>query len=370
MTDSGRGAYTLGADRMYQYGLETGLRGRFQTGPVQHALTVAYSKNDRDWFRRRITNAYPERISNVYAPSAWAAPDMSLMPGTDDAGRMQTQVLSSVVLADTVSISDERLLLIVAARRQDIDQTNFNSLTGIRTSGHKDDTVTPMVGVVVRPRQHVSLFGNYSQGLQPGSIVGDTYANAGEVIPPYKTEQYEAGVKFDFGSFATTVSTYQITQPSSIWDSATNVLNVGGEQRNRGLELNTFGAVTERLRVLSGVAYTDATLTRTQDGLNDGRTVQGVPTWRIVLGAEWDAPFVPRLTITGRVLRNAAVYLDTANVRELPAWTRLDLGARYRVNGTLTMRASLDNALDNAYWVSTTRLSDPRTFSLSATFAF
>src|SRR5256885_17008406 len=81
----------------------------------------------------------------------------------------------------------------------------------------------------------------FRSGLSAGSIVGATYANAGEVFAPYKTKQFEIGAKWRTGDFTQTVSLFQIERPSSVVETATNRLLMDGEQRNRGLEWNVFG---------------------------------------------------------------------------------------------------------------------------------
>ncbi|HYD77440.1 TonB-dependent receptor domain-containing protein, partial [Ramlibacter sp.] len=80
-------------------------------------------------------------------------------------------------------------------------------------------------GSWVKPLQNVSLYGNYIEGLQPGTIVGPTYANAGEVLPPFVTEQWEAGVKVDWGRLTTTLSLFEITQPSGSAPSPTGTFS-------------------------------------------------------------------------------------------------------------------------------------------------
>ncbi len=78
--------------------------------------------------------------------------------------------------------------------------------------------------------------------------------------------------------------------------------------------------------------------------------------------------------MNGRVIRNSSIYLDPANTQKTPAWTRLDIGARYYFSKLLTLRANLNNALGRNYWDTDSFgqliLSDPRTFFVSATFDF
>jgi iron complex outermembrane receptor protein len=95
------------------------------------------------------------------------------------------------------------------------------------------------------------------------------------------------------------------------------------------------------------------------------------------LGAEVDVTALPGVTLTSRVIHTGESYVDLDNTQKLPAWTRLDLGARYltKINGkAVTLRAAVNNVMDKAYWMSGGRnffvAAEPRTFRLSATVDF
>lgn len=100
------------------------------------------------------------------------------------------------------------------------------------------------------------------------------------------------------------------------------------------------------------------------------------------LGAELDIPAVPGLTLTGRGIYTSSQYLDQANSKEIDAWHRFDVGARYafKVDATrVTLRASVENVMNERYWASAgasddsepgLTISTPRTFVFSTTLAF
>jgi hypothetical protein len=61
------GSDSLAADKMPVWTLETGLQGRFATGPVKHRMVLAYSLLDREW--RRINGPpFPFPASNRVVP--------------------------------------------------------------------------------------------------------------------------------------------------------------------------------------------------------------------------------------------------------------------------------------------------------------
>ncbi len=371
------GNLTLGGlEKVNQTTLEGGLRGQFDTGPIRHQVVLAYTTFNEGYKYNPGSANYPFPVSNIYNPVYGPPPDLSLMPGFDSVRKSSDQTLSSMVLADTLSVLDERVQLTVGARLQEIKATNFDFVTGAVTTSFDQSAVTPSVGLVVKPWQNVSLYANYIQGLQRGPIAPQGTANAGQAFSPYEAEQYEAGVKVDLGTLGATLAFYQIALPNSYTDPATNVFGINGEQRNRGADFNVFGEFTSGFRILGGISYIDSVLLNTVGGIDDGNRGTGVPLWRGVLGAEWDTPFIPGFTLTGRVIRNGAVYVDTANTQSVPAWTRLDIGARYRIERPggqpIIIRAGVENVLNSNYWEATDRLilSEPRTFKLSASFNF
>lgn len=349
---------------------QLGLRGALDTGPVHHELSMVGTRLKREFFSNFIL--YGQVIANLDNPVFGAAPARQDVSGQPP--KSSDSVLSSVALADTLAMLDERVMLTLGLRLQQIETNSFNATTGLKTSTYDDEAVTPGVGVVYRPSQRWSLYANYIQGLSEAPTPPATAANRNDVFEPVETEQYEAGVKFDTGRFATTLSLFQIAQPNGITDVASNVFSINGEQRNRGLELNTFGEPVQGFRLMGGVALMDGELTRTQAGINDGNTAIGVPDAQLNAGVEWDAGFLPGFTLTARALHTSAQYLDQANTQRIPDWTRLDLGVRYAAKAMstpITVRASVENVFDDAYWASTgggyLTLGAPRTLLLSIT---
>src|SRR5699024_4455315 len=155
--------------------------------------------------------------------------------------------------------------------------------TGATTSSYDDQLWTPLVGIAVEPFSNLTLYANAVQGISPGDQAPLTATNAGATLAPYKTQQYEVGVKYDAGRFMTSLSAFQIRKPSAILD-ANNVFRADGEQRNRGVELTLFGEPLPGLRVLSGVSYIEPILTHSQNKANEGNDAQGIAREQINLG--------------------------------------------------------------------------------------
>lgn len=362
------------SNRDEKMALEAGLRGSLATGFVHHDMTLA---NTISWEEGGTATGSGVVLpnSNLYDSAIFPKPSFAVLPpDPGDSPKWLEQQNSSLAAADTMSVLDERIQLTVGVRYQQVNADNFDTTTGARTSAYDENAITPAVGLIVKPLDHLSLYANYIEGLSPGSVAPTTAANAGEIFPPTKTKQHEIGVKFDFGQLATTLSAFQIAQPNAFLDPTSNLFGVDGEQRNRGVELSVFGEVTSDVRVLGGVTYLDAELTKTQGGVNNGNQPAGVPKVRVTAGLEWDTPFAPGLTLSARGIYNGSSYLDQANTLKLPAWSRFDLGARYSLkvyDTPVVVRANVLNIFDNDYWdAGGLSLSEPRTFLLSATVDF
>ena len=152
------------------------------------------------------------------------------------------------------------------------------------------------------------------------------HAMPGKPFRPTVTNSTRSALKVDWGKITTALAAYQISQPSGFINPSTNIFGVDGEQRNRGLELNVFGELTEGVRLLGGMSYIDAWLTQTQGGLNQGNQAVSVPPFQLVAGGEWDLPFAKGLTVLGRVVYESAAFVDRANLQQMPDWAQVNLG--------------------------------------------
>ncbi len=175
------------------------------------------------------------------------------------------------------------------------------------------------------------------------------------------------------------IAVFSTERPFGIVEN--QVFREGGEQRNRGIELSVFGEPAYGTRLLGGLTLLDAEQKKTLNGVNDGNDAIGVPKAQANIGGEWDVPGVQGLTLTSLVVHTGKQYASASNDLRLPSWTRLDLGARYRMtidDRDVTFRARLDNATGRDYWASAGGypganylvLGAPRTLSVSATVDF
>ncbi|PAT33719.1 TonB-dependent receptor [Vandammella animalimorsus] len=351
---------------------EAGLKGQLRTGSVGHQFALHLNHFDErielDGFRLR-----ESWTSNIHHP-AWG-PD--LPRPLQALSRTQTQ-LRSLGLADTLSFMGDRVQLTLGLRRQQVVAERFNAATGAAMGLRYDQAATtPVAAVLLKATQRLSLYANYAQGLSQGATAPATAANAGEVFAPYKSTQKELGFKFDQGEWAHTLSLYQIERPSGYVDPVSNVFSFGGLQRNRGVEWGFFGAPAQGWRLMGGIAHAQAEVLKAAAAAHQGRQATGLSKWQAKLGAEWDVPALPGLTLSAHANYASRQYLSADNALSIPGRTVFDLGARYATHLAsypLTLRASVANAANKTYWAkphyTSLALGAPRSFQLSATVDF
>lgn len=376
--------------------LEAGLRAKFNTGSVGHTVVASAStyKNDRN---NAFAFSAANVISNIYTPVASAFPVAnSIVPGfvgnnlASPALQAKTDT-SSLAIADTLSFAQDTVLITLGARNQTIRQQTFAYNTGVAGAPVESSRTTPVAGIVFKVNSNLSVYGNYIEGLVPGKVAPNTVnipgvgvtavTNAGTVFKPFHSKQTEIGAKYDAGTFGGSVALFKTNRPLD--GTVGTTYGAFGEQRNQGLEFSIYGEPMRGLRLLGGVTLLDAKQTKTIAGTTDGKDAIGVPRQQLNIGADWDVTGVRGLAVNARVIHTGKQYANAANTQQLPAWSRLDVGARYLMdigNGrVLTLRGRIDNLLNKSYWASAGGASPndnylvmgaPRTFVVSGSIDF
>ncbi|WP_187272949.1 TonB-dependent siderophore receptor [Methylobacterium sp. WL69] len=355
---------------------EVGLRGTVETGPVKHSFGIAAVGFWQDLSQVPGVTVGPTIVSNLYDPVIAAPRSPAALSRLTPTTAMR--INRSLAIADTLSFFDDRVLLTLGGRWQDIDVKSISPTTGLRTGASDSGAFSPGFGLVVKPLERLSVYGNYIEGLtSPAPPVNAV--NASAAFPAAVSRQTEIGAKYDFGTVGVGFAAFRIEQPFGFTDPRTLVFSVDGRQRNDGVELTVFGEPVPGVRILGGVSLLDGVQVAAQSPANVGKVAVGVPSMQLNLYGEVDLPpaLAPGLSLTGRVIYTSSQYYDLANSQKIPDWATLDLGVRYATtlsDRPLTLRANVVNVTGNNYWASTGRgiLSQgtPRTVLVSATVDF
>ncbi|MFA6115556.1 MAG: TonB-dependent receptor [Sphingomonas sp.] len=381
---------------------QAGIRGKLNFAGITNEFNAGASVNYTDNRNSFAFGAFPASVRAACGASAtsfctnlYNATIVDRPPNSTTAGfvsgsfsvlpHVSTSEFRSLFISDTIGLVDDRILVTVGARKQDMIVDAYNRTTLVRTSRYNKSATTPVIGVIVKPTGNLSFYANRIEGLSQGPVAPLTgVTNPGEVFAPFKSTQYEIGGKFAIHGLTGTLALYQTKQPSTyltppVGGVSTFVLD--GEQTNKGIELSFNGEPTDWLRFIGGLTINDAKITKSLNGANNGKKAIGVPDYQVNFGTEIVPPFLDKMTLTARVVLNGKQMINipssTATAQELPDWTRFDLGARYVAvlgDHPVTFRLSAENIDNRRYWYSAfggyLLQGSPRTVKASVTFEY
>lgn len=361
--------------------IEAGVRGRVILGGISHELNAGGNINwqvNRNAYDFLYGPGFAGFATNLYNTPQLPIPASTLVGGDlDDPYPIAKNRLSSLFVSDTIGLFEDKLLVTAGVRYQTIRTESFSYFGGAREAVYDEDRWTPVAGIVFKPVDGLSLYGNYIEALQqgPSAPIDPLLANSGEVLSPRVSQQFELGAKYAIGRMFASLALYNIERPGEgvIGTGAGQRFGYVGNQRHQGIEATLNGEIVPGLRLITGIAFNDADLT-------NGRSVVGVPEVTFNGNVEWDLPYLAGFTLTGRVTHTGEQFADAANTLTLDDWTTVDLGARYVFaagDAPVTLRLTVDNVFDKAFWASAFDVfapallqGAPRTVRASASVAF
>jgi iron complex outermembrane receptor protein len=260
---------------------------------------------------------------------------------------------------DQLSFFDDKLHILGGGRydwarqKQGSSFTSYNITEAAQDVGH----FSPRVGILYRPMNWLSVYGNYveSFGLNPGRTDGGT------PLAPETAEQFEAGFKTEWfdGLLMTNLAYFHIDKNNiAARISDLNFATIGAA-RSQGIEFDASGQLTDALSVVATYAYTDARTTKDApanlDGGNQGNRLPNV--------AEHSGSTWLKYAFQNNQLRGLSIgvgaYLaskregDLANSYQLPGYVRADTYAAYtfKLGKTrLTTQLNVNNVFDQRYY--------------------
>jgi iron complex outermembrane receptor protein len=281
------------------------------------------------------------------------------------------------MIGDEITFNDQWMLM-AGANYATIGTKAYNAAgDGRRTSDYRKRKWTPTASALFKPVPKITTYATYMESLENGTIVGPTYANAGEHLDPLMSEQYEMGVKADIYGVMLTGALFHIDKGLQYADTSINRYVQDGRQRHRGIELTARGKIFDSLNLMGGFTYLDAEVRKSSTPRYEGKRPQYVPKTLAKLYLEYELPFIKGLALTGGMYFNGNSMANNDNTARISPHTTGDIGMRYvmqayGIDGTL--RLTVNNVTDKAYWVgergSDVILGDPRTilFSLECVF--
>jgi iron complex outermembrane receptor protein len=318
--------------------------GEFETAGVHHQLLIGANSLDYYYGQRRTSADSFNFIAGQAEPSR---PTVSYK--TDDTISETEYDYYGIYVQDLITFSPQWQLSL--GGRYD-KQTREDA---------NNESFVPKVGVLYHPNASATVYASYSEGFEPqgsDTLVNEDDINNGMKLDAVTSEQKEIGVKwqlfddrlmlsgalFDISKNGTLV-TETLDVPVGNLISETNQI---GEQRHKGVELTAQGAATDRLFVMASTMYLDANYERDED--LEGKRPTDAP--------KWSASLWTRYELNDAIAFNAGAFYegerfaDSANTITKDAYTRVDVGATYKLKVSKTdvnLRLNIENLFDEDY---------------------
>ncbi len=253
-------------------------------------------------------------------------------------------------------------------------QTDNYNTSGTKTSGYDAHDITPSVSIIYKPFENLTTYATYMESLENGTIVGNTYKNAGEVFDPYVSKQYEIGAKYSVSeNLLLSSALFRIEKANSYEDLTTSphTLTQDGLVIHEGLEVTATGKVTDNLTIVGGGTIMDLEVDKAN--ANVGKKPTNVASKMAKLYAEYNISAVKGLTLTGGAYYTGESYGDAQNTDIIPSYTVYDGGLRYKTKldkYPTTFIMNVTNLTDKKYWRSSTSFGEPRNLAFSMKMEF
>ncbi|MFC7050447.1 TonB-dependent siderophore receptor [Emcibacter nanhaiensis] len=343
------------------------VNGEFETGGLTHNVVLGASYQKATTYRndpnRRVTWGYG--VDNLFNPVDLPAYSSTL---EEDLSMAWTDTQRSAFVSDAIEFS-EKWEVLFGLRANEIEHTPSDYFSAFHDD-YKDTAVSPTAALMFKPNSKTIYYVSFVESFEGStSAVGESYANANELLPPLKSKQYELGMKTAGDGWSVTLALFRIERGAEIV-TADNYLVQDGNTLYQGLEFSGAAEVTENLSLYGDVMLLDTEYDKTNSAI-EGNDVAGAPKQQVSLQLNYVVDALPGLTLNLGGKYHGKTKLDAANVWELPAYTVIYSGASYSTTlagNAITLIGTIDNLFDKQYWAvgdayGGLRIGEPRTFA-------
>ena len=332
------------------------LNGHIDTGSVGHDLALATSGYVWSIYGAKNSGrSYSFDSSSFYHPSALQEPGDGAI--NQHGARYKSSVNSqqSITLGDTLTFSPQWSAMIYLSQSW-LETQSFDKQHH-KTNQVNENGLSPNLALMYRITPTLMSYISYADSLEQGGTApsDDSVKNAGQTLDPYRSKQYELGLKADLGDMNLGAALFRVERPFAWLDPSDNVYKEQGNQVNNGLELTATGHLWQGLNIYSGVTFLDPQLKDTQYQSTSGKRVVGVPKTQANLLMEYSLPAMPQLVYSANIHYTGRRAANDTNTSWAASYTTLDLGARYSTKIDqlpATFRIAVNNVTNKHYWAS------------------
>lgn len=223
-------------------------------------------------------------------------------------------------------------------------------------------------GLTYKPARTVSLYVSFATAATPpGGVVGEGQEenplSAGAAVSdldPETTRNYEIGTKWEVFDerLSLTAAVFRTEKHNTRVLVSEGTYENAGNSRVDGMELSASGMLTDNWQVFAGYSLLKSELVKA--GLNgrngvvagtpshSGNTMPNTPKNTLSLWSTYAA--TPRVTVGGGAFYVDKVWGDTGNTVYVPAYTRYDAMASYKLNKHVDVQLNVQNLTDKNYY--------------------
>ncbi len=355
------------------------LAGTFQTGPVIHELLIGASKN----IRRQYS---PSAVARVGTGSGATRGNCILLGLSTDPLEACRQYLNNPIdLADIrfngtsaynptrdTSIKDTGFYAFDRMRFGGVNDDMFSVLLGIRKSDYKetagtvagpdretfsDKPVSLSGGLVFKPKEWISTYVTYIEGLESTPGAPTSAENSGEILPASNSKQYEGGIKVEPQKGLLFTAAYFDISRQLTYTNAANFFVKDGKATYRGFEFSLTGEVTPDLSIYGSALFLRAKQGETADTALIGNRIENTAKTQWSVSGEYRlTQLVEGLAISAGAYYTGARAINPQNTLFVPGYTLFDLGGSYafEIGGVgMTARVNAQNLTGKKYFAST-----------------
>lgn len=317
------------------------LAGAFRTGPIEHELLMGVSQSTVKTFNP--TPARTRFAQNLYNPV-----DLPEQPNPIRviANPSETTDLGYYVL-DRAKFTDW-LQLTVGYRKTDYTDESL-------TSNYEATPGSLSYGVLVKPKEWISVYGTYIEGLESGGIAQGIAANAGEILPAAVSEQKELGLKIEpVRGLLLSAAYFDITRASAYLNPS-NFFVQDGRATYKGVEFSATGELTPNLSVAVSAISLDAVQDSGAAAVL-GKRIENTAEFTGSVFLEYKVPLVNGLKVSAGAFHTGDRAVNAANNAFVSGYTTYDVGASYATeisDSPVTFRMYGENVTGVRYWAAT-----------------
>ncbi|HEX6411206.1 MAG TPA: TonB-dependent siderophore receptor [Sphingomicrobium sp.] len=276
--------------------------------------------------------------------------DVTFASSSSDANNRTEATVAAIYVQDQIRPTD--WLEIVAGVRFDSFKLDVNNLSaGSADFSRKDNLWSPRLGLILKPRDNLSLYAGYSRSYLPQS--GDQFGSLNGTtvdLEPERFDNYEIGAKWEpIDGLLATAAVYKLDRTNTrATDPLTNQTVLTGAQRSKGLELGLERSISDRWQISAGYAWQKAEITKTTTAAPAGREVPLVPRHSFSLWNRYDVSNAFGVGLG--VIARSKSYASISNNVKLPSYARVDAAAYYKVMRGIEAQVNVENIFGADYF--------------------